>query len=66
MNSAVTIKGMSCQHCAMAVKKALASLDGVTGVEVNLEKGEASISHNSPIDLEEVRLAVEKSGYELG
>ena len=55
MNYSVRIKGMSCQHCVMAVKKALSSLDGVTGVEVNLDKGEALINHDAPIDLEDVR-----------
>jgi copper chaperone len=66
MNSYVKIKGMSCQHCVMAVRKALSALDGVKEVEVNLEKGEASISHDKPIDLEEVRKTIEKSGYEVG
>jgi copper chaperone CopZ len=50
----------------MAVKKALSSLDGVTGVEVNLDKGEALINHDAPIDLEEVRKQIEKSGFEVG
>ncbi|MDZ7796262.1 MAG: permease [Candidatus Marinimicrobia bacterium] len=35
----VEIEGMSCRHCVMSVKKGLSSLDGVTGVDVNLEVG---------------------------
>lgn len=66
MNSYVKIRGMSCRHCVMAVRKALSALDGVKEVEVNLEKGEASISHDKPIDLEEVRKTIEESGYEVG
>jgi len=35
----VKVKGMSCQHCVMAVTKALTSLDGIKKVEVDLQNG---------------------------
>lgn len=66
MNSLIKIKGMSCQHCVMAVKRVLDSLEGVKDTQVNLEKGEAVITHDEPLDIEEVRQRIEKSGYELG
>jgi len=40
MGSTLKVKGMSCQHCVMSVKKALDQLDGVQNVEVDLKKGE--------------------------
>ena len=38
------IEGMTCGHCVMGVKAALAAVPGVTGpVEVSLDKGEALV-----------------------
>jgi copper chaperone CopZ len=50
----------------MAVKKALSSLDGVKEVDVNLEKGEATLIHDGPVDTNEARQRIEKAGYEVG
>jgi copper chaperone CopZ len=38
----IKIKGMSCQHCVMAATKALAALDGVKDVKVDLKSGVAT------------------------
>ncbi|MCX5874534.1 MAG: heavy metal-associated domain-containing protein [Deltaproteobacteria bacterium] len=66
MNSVVKVKGMSCQHCVIAVKKTLSSLEGVQDVSVNLEKAEATLTHDGPVDMKEVRERIEKAGYEVG
>ena len=39
----VKVKGMSCQHCAKAVNKALSEIEGVADVKVDLSKGEVSL-----------------------
>ncbi len=66
MNSVIKVKGMSCQHCVMAVKKTLSSLDGVQEVNVNLENGEATLTHDGPVNMNEARQRIEKAGYEVG
>ncbi|MGC8602851.1 MAG: heavy-metal-associated domain-containing protein [Desulfomonilaceae bacterium] len=66
MNSVIKVKGMSCQHCVMAVKKALSSMDGVQEVNVNLESSEATLKHDNPLDMNEARQRIEKAGYEVG
>ena len=38
----LTVKGMSCNHCKQAVTQALEALPGVSDVNVDLEKGEAT------------------------
>ena len=39
------ITGMTCNHCVLAVKAALAAVAGVEGpVEVSLERGEARVA----------------------
>jgi copper chaperone len=61
----VKIKGMSCNHCVMAVQKALGGIDGVTNVNVDLEKGEATFDETAPVDMNTVREAVQKAGYQV-
>jgi copper chaperone len=37
------IQGMTCGHCVMSVKEALASVAGAEGVEVDLKTGAAQV-----------------------
>ena len=62
----IKIKGMSCEHCAKAVVKALSEIEGVTDAKVDLSKGEASFEESNPIDDDVLRKRIEKAGYELG
>ena len=62
----VKIKGMSCNHCVMAVTKALKEIDGVKDVKVDLEKGEAIFDETKPVDMNVVKGQIKKAGYEVG
>lgn len=62
----IQIKGMSCNHCVMTVTKALAAVPGLTGVSVSLEKAQASFEESGAVDLDLVRQAVRKAGFEPG
>jgi len=56
------IEGMTCGHCVMHVKQALAAVPGVEGpVEVSLEKKEAILG-GAP-DTQAVLDAVAEEGY---
>ena len=56
------IEGMTCGHCVMHVKQAIAKVPGVQGtVEVSLEKGEAVV--NGTPDANAVITAVREEGY---
>lgn len=59
----VKIKGMRCQHCVGATKKALSEIDGVENVKVDLDKGEATFDGQVPLD--EVKKAIAKIGFEV-
>ncbi len=61
----IAIKGMTCNHCAMRVMKALSGIEGVSNVNVDLERGEAAFDETKPVDMEEIRVGIEKAGYEL-
>lgn len=56
----LAIQGMTCGHCKKAVEEALASVDGVTKVEVDLDAGRASVEGGS---LDAMIAAVTEEGY---
>jgi len=60
------IGGMTCNHCKMKVEKALRTLDGVENVQVDLNRGEASVSFDSArLSAEDLRAVVSEAGYEI-
>ena len=62
----VKVKGMSCNHCVMAVRKALQEIKGIRNVEVNLSKGEARFDADNPVDMKTVEEHIKKAGYQVG
>jgi copper chaperone len=61
----IKIKGMSCEHCVMAVTKALASIEGVSDIRVDLGKGEAAFSEKKPVERKLIREKIAKAGFEV-
>jgi copper chaperone len=54
---------MTCQHCVMAVTKALGKIPGLEKVKVDLAKGEATFANTQNVSRAAVRQAVEEAGY---
>jgi copper chaperone len=61
----IQVKGMSCEHCAAAVTKALQGLPGVSEVRVDLAGGLVSYQSARPAPLEEVARMITAAGYEV-
>ena len=61
----IKIKGMSCNHCVVAVTKALNEIEGIKDVKVDLSKGEATFEEEKPTDMMVVREQIKKAGYEV-
>jgi copper chaperone len=59
----IKIKGMTCNHCVMAVTKALNEIEGIQDVKVDLSTGEATFEEAHRVDMEVVKEAVKKAGY---
>ena len=59
------VTGMTCQHCVNSVTHELSTLDGVTAVEVNLEKGEVTVTSSSELDTLAAQQAIKEAGYSL-
>ncbi|MCL5124950.1 MAG: heavy-metal-associated domain-containing protein [Deltaproteobacteria bacterium] len=66
MDSVMKVKDFSVGCGVMAVKKALSSLNGIKDVSVDLEKGEVTLIHETPLDMDDARQRIEKAGYEIG
>ena len=62
----IKITGMSCNHCVMAVTKALNTVDGVANVKVSLEEGSAAFEEKKPVDMAVVKEKINKAGFEVG
>ena len=52
------ITGMTCGSCKASVEKSLNSIGNVTNVEVNLEKGEATITMDNHINIKKLQEAL--------
>jgi copper chaperone len=63
--AAYNVEGMTCGHCVASVTAELTKIPGVTGVDVDLDSGAVTVASEEPLDLREVRSAVDEAGYRL-
>ena len=62
----INVEGMSCEHCRMAVTKAVSALEGVSTVEVSLENKTVSVEFEEDrLPLDAVKQAIEGQGYDV-
>lgn len=60
----IKIEGMSCQHCVMAVKKALGGIPAILQSEVQI--GSAMVKYDeSKIKKEDIESKIEEAGYRV-
>jgi len=62
----IKVEGMTCEHCQKRVHDAIAALDGVTSLNVDLDTGEATISYDSSrIEVDQIKQAVRDADYQV-
>ncbi|MBS4023722.1 MAG: heavy-metal-associated domain-containing protein [Dethiobacter sp.] len=62
----INIGGMSCNHCKMAVEKALKSLDGVEDATVDLAAAKATVNYDAgKVSGEDLKGVISEAGYEV-
>ncbi len=62
----ISVSGMTCQHCKMAVERAVRELQGVTQVEVKLESGQVAVSYDENLVQEpQIIEAINEAGYSV-
>lgn len=64
MEKTLHVEGMMCQKCQAHVEKALAGVDGVTNVAVDLEAKQAKVTCENSVSDEALCAAVVEAGYE--
>lgn len=57
------IEGMSCPHCKKALETAIAQLDGVNSVQVDLESNAATIQVDDEKLKDKIRDTIIDAGY---
>jgi copper chaperone len=59
------IEGMECDHCVLRVGRAIASVQGVIEVDVNLETKEAVVEfEEAKTNLKKIKAVVREAGFE--
>lgn len=65
-NIILNVEGMSCDHCVHTIEGALNALEGVCHSKVNLQEKSVEVRYDSEkIGLEQLKLTVEDTGYEV-
>lgn len=64
MEKTLKVEGMMCKNCQAHVEKALAGVEGVTAVTVDLEAKQAKVNCESSVSDETLCAAVAEAGYE--
>jgi len=61
----IAVTGMSCEHCARAVRAEVGRLPGVTEVDVDVAAGKVRVT-GAPVPGDAaLREAIEEAGYEI-
>ncbi len=61
----IVVTGMSCDHCAQAVRAEVGALAGVTGVDVDVPGGTVRVSGEPLPGDAALREAISEAGYEV-
>ncbi|GHB31008.1 hypothetical protein GCM10010306_024800 [Streptomyces umbrinus] len=59
------VSGMTCGHCKATLTKVIGELDGVTGVDVDLDTGRVTVIGTAEPDDTLIAEVVDDAGYEL-
>ena len=67
MTYELTVDGLACPFCAYGIEKKLGAIDGVTGIEVDINKGVVRVTMAEGAKLQEpaARKAVKSAGFTL-
>jgi copper chaperone len=59
-----SVPGMTCGHCEAAVKKEVGAVTGVTGVEVDLDTKDVTVT-GTDLDRDKLVEAIDEAGYDV-
>lgn len=56
---------MSCQHCLLAVTKALEQLEGINNIQIDLTTGEVRFNNKRSVPMDLIEKVIAESGFEI-
>jgi copper chaperone len=59
------VSGMTCGHCKATLTKVIGDVDGVTGVDVDLDTGRVTVTSAAEPDDAVIAEVVDEAGYQL-
>lgn len=59
----VTAPEIVCGGCAGSIKKALDSVEGISGVDVDVATKKVSVKHDETVSREQIAEALDRAGY---
>ena len=64
-STTLSVTGMTCAQCEVAIERALKGIPGVTSVRARAHGGTVRVSHDAPLDLDAIGTALAAEGYRL-
>ena len=61
----LSVRGMSCMHCAKNVENAVSAVEGTSDIVVNLDEGKVQFNIDDAGKVERVKKQIELAGYEV-
>jgi len=61
----LSVRGMTCMHCAGTVKKAVESVAGTSDVVVDLDGKKVEFETEERDNIEKIKEAIERAGYSV-
>ncbi|MFE1035682.1 heavy-metal-associated domain-containing protein [Streptomyces sp. NPDC058807] len=65
ISTTYSVAGMTCGHCKATLTRVIGELDGVTGVDVQLDSGRVTVTATAEPDDTVIAEVVDEAGYEL-
>lgn len=59
----VKLSGLHCQACQKLTSRMISKINGVSAVDVDLNKSAATVTADRPLTLDEIQKALEGSNY---
>lgn len=66
MSETISVSGMSCGHCEIAVQEAIRKLPGIKKAKASKRKKQAVVEYDpDTVTLDQIKKAVTDAGYEV-